>query len=520
MYKLFLIRRYLRRRLIALFAIVSVWLCVFMVIVVISVMGGFLDMVKEHSRGLLSDIIVDNATLQGFPFYQEFIGAMHERLPETVEAATPAIYNYGILRVKRTDYTKPVQIVGVRLDEYRRINAFGQSLYYDKYYPETTTLAARAKPLAGFTEEGVPMLPEPFESAWERYQREHPDDPNLPEFQRQPMSPLPGPGLFEVSWSGPEMTGDPMPGAIVGVDLICERLPTGDYREYTPLGSELIVTVLPMTRSGTISGEGPIPMAMRYADRSRTKVYDIDKLCVYVDFELAQRALSMEPQELEDGGQTPARASQVLVKLKPGRDVKEASRQVAALWRDFVTELNLPPMSPEARLMSGVEVETWEERQKDYITAVEKEKVLVTLLFGVISLVAVVLIGCVFYMIVSNKTRDIGIIKSIGASASGVASIFLGFGLAVGVVGSFLGTVSGMIFVHYINDLQDALARFNPNLKVWSPDVYVFDRIPNVVKADEVAVIVLVAVAASVVGALIPAFLAARVWPVDALRYE
>jgi hypothetical protein len=55
-----------------------------------------------------------------------------------------------------------------------------------------------------------------------------------------------------------------MPGAIVGIDLICERLPTGDYKEYTPLGSELIVTVLPMTRSGSISGEGPIPMAMRY----------------------------------------------------------------------------------------------------------------------------------------------------------------------------------------------------------------------------------------------------------------
>jgi ABC-type lipoprotein release transport system permease subunit len=87
-------------------------------------------------------------------------------------------------------------------------------------------------------------------------------------------------------------------------------------------------------------------------------------------------------------------------------------------------------------------------------------------------------------------------------------------------VGSLLGTISGVIFVHYINDLQDWLARWNPNLKVWSPDVYVFDSIPNVVKPFEVSMIVGVALVASVVGALIPAILAARVWPVEALRYE
>jgi ABC-type lipoprotein release transport system permease subunit len=73
MYKLFLALRYLRKKLIALFAVGSVTLCVFMVLVVISVMGGFLEMVKERSRGLLSDIVVDNGSLQGFPYYEEFV---------------------------------------------------------------------------------------------------------------------------------------------------------------------------------------------------------------------------------------------------------------------------------------------------------------------------------------------------------------------------------------------------------------------------------------------------------------
>jgi lipoprotein-releasing system permease protein len=171
-------------------------------------------------------------------------------------------------------------------------------------------------------------------------------------------------------------------------------------------------------------------------------------------------------------------------------------------------------------LLAKVKIETWEQRQVQFIAAVEKEKVLVTILFALISLVAVVLIGCIFYMIVEKKTKDIGIVKSVGATSRGVAGIFIGYGAAVGVVGAFLGTVSAIIFVRYINEIQGLLAKLNPKLRVWSPEVYTFDRIPNVVKFQEAGVIVLIAIIAAMLGALLPAVLAARIWPVDALRYE
>ena len=103
MYKLFFALRYLRRRRVAVFAVLSVWLCVAMVLIVISVMGGFLDMVKERSRGLLGDLIVDNATLEGFPYYQEFIDQLYKEMPDQVEVATPVIYNYGLIRMERGD---------------------------------------------------------------------------------------------------------------------------------------------------------------------------------------------------------------------------------------------------------------------------------------------------------------------------------------------------------------------------------------------------------------------------------
>ena len=85
-----------------------------MVLIVFSVMDGFLDNIKQHSRGILSDIVIDNATLQGFPYYDEFRDQLRERLPDTVELVTPVIYNYGIMRVRDSNFTKPVRVVGVR----------------------------------------------------------------------------------------------------------------------------------------------------------------------------------------------------------------------------------------------------------------------------------------------------------------------------------------------------------------------------------------------------------------------
>ena len=145
---------------------------------------------------------------------------------------------------------------------------------------------------------------------------------------------------------------------------------------------------------------------------------------------------------------------------------------------------------------------------------------LVTFLFALISMVAIVLLGCIFYMIVEKKTRDIGTLKALGASSGGVASIFLCYALVVGISGSILGTIVGSLFVWNINGIQDFWATLNPQLRVWSPEVYSFDKIPEVVKTADAVWVASIAVVSSIVGSLIPAALAGRVWPVQALRYE
>ena len=99
MYKWFLAWRYMHTKLIAFFGVASVMLCVAMVLVVVSVMGGFLDTIRARSRGLHSEVVLEAGTLQGFPYYDEFAQRLIAGLGDAVTIATPAIYTYGIFRV-------------------------------------------------------------------------------------------------------------------------------------------------------------------------------------------------------------------------------------------------------------------------------------------------------------------------------------------------------------------------------------------------------------------------------------
>ena len=70
------------------------------------------------------------------------------------------------------------------------------------------------------------------------------------------------------------------------------------------------------------------------------------------------------------------------------------------------------------------------------------------------------------------------------------------------------------------DDIQDFLASLHPQLRVWSPDVYSFDKIPEVVKRADAIWVACCAIIASISGSMFPAYIAGKVWPVDALRYE
>src|SRR5688500_14142591 len=126
MYKLHLILKYLRKRRIAWVSLIAVMLCTAMVLVVISVMGGWLRMFRASFQGLSGDIVVRSDSRTGFPYYEEMIAEL-EKLPQ-IEAAAPLIETYGLVNIDNT-IRKPVQVVGISLDRIGRVNGFWDSLY-------------------------------------------------------------------------------------------------------------------------------------------------------------------------------------------------------------------------------------------------------------------------------------------------------------------------------------------------------------------------------------------------------
>ena len=144
--------------------------------------------------------------------------------------------------------------------------------------------------------------------------------------------------------------------------------------------------------------------------------------------------------------------------------------------------------------------------------------ILNVLLFMIIAVAGFGILA-IFFMIVVEKTRDIGILKSLGASSGGIMGIFLAYGLSLGMVGSGAGLVIGLLFVANINEIADVLAWITGQ-EVFDPTIYYFQKIPTIVEPLTVAWIVAGAMLIAVVASILPARRAARLHPVEALRYE
>ena len=231
MYKFFLTLRYLRKRRIAYFAIMAVALCVAMVLVVHSVMSGFLDTVRNSSRRLLGDVILEVGSMESFPFYDEFIAELHEQMGDRIVAATPVIINAGLLKLQgglEMVRTYMVYINGIRLETYARINSFGDGLYYDEHFPGTTTFADAPMPMWYYDDHDLPRLADEYEEPLARYQEKTGHPKITGKHVRLPGQPYPGPGYFQRYWEGEDedrtQSGEPLPGLIVGVEMVTSEL--------------------------------------------------------------------------------------------------------------------------------------------------------------------------------------------------------------------------------------------------------------------------------------------------------
>ena len=426
MYKLHLILKYLRKRRIAWVSLIAVMLCTTMVLVVISVMGGWLRMFRESfpwfERRYFHRVAV---RCTGFGNYQQMIDQI-DQLPE-VEAAVPVIRTFGLMKINRGS-PDAVQVLGYPAD-IGKVNNFPQSLHRQYEVPEQEAEDAKkagkpAPDLKPATQPSFALLPDvPYEDI-------RPNDKQA----RQRPGMIVGAGVVGI---GKDKNGD-------------VQRPLGLYDAYVRLEV--------MGLSGdevSLEGAKPTPNYYWIVDDSRTQIWQFDSKTVYVPFDVLQKDLGMKERvavnpDTNEKRVVPARTTDIHIKAKPGVDLYPLKNKIVKIvggfYPDAVDGID-PPIA----------VETWEEANKTWLGAVEKEKTLVTLLFAMISIVAIFLIFCIFYMIVVENTRDIGIIKSVGATSEGVAGIFLGYGLTIGIIGSALGLLFGYLIVHNINFLHEQM---------------------------------------------------------------
>jgi lipoprotein-releasing system permease protein len=164
-------------------------------------------------------------------------------------------------------------------------------------------------------------------------------------------------------------------------------------------------------------------------------------------------------------------------------------------------------------------VETWEERQSNLLKAVNNEKFLLAFVLFFIVVVACFTIFATLTMTVAEKTRDIGVLRALGATPGGIMSIFMINGTLVGMVGAGLGYVLGMLVATNVNPIRIFL-REKFEWEIFPPDIYLFDNIPTYIDHAAVLNFALGACAWALFFATIPALRAARLRPVRALRYE
>ena len=161
----------------------------------------------------------------------------------------------------------------------------------------------------------------------------------------------------------------------------------------------------------------------------------------------------------------------------------------------------------------------WQQANSGIVNAVEIERNVMFLILSLIILVAAFNIISGMIMMVKDKGRDIAILRTMGASRGMILRIFMLSGASIGVVGTLAGFALGVVFTKNIEAIRHFLEAIL-HVNLFSPEIRFFTRIPAHLDVGEIASVVLMALALSFLATLYPSWRAARLDPVEGLRYE
>ncbi len=162
---------------------------------------------------------------------------------------------------------------------------------------------------------------------------------------------------------------------------------------------------------------------------------------------------------------------------------------------------------------------TWREASGAFLSALDVERRVMFIILSMVVLIAALNIISGMVMLVKNKGRDIGILRTIGLTRGAIMRIFFLCGSLIGVTGTVFGVILGCLFAYFIQDIQKVVEWVSGG-SVWNPEIRYLTEIPALLRPWDVAAVAGMALALSFLITLIPARNAARLDPVEALRYE
>jgi lipoprotein-releasing system permease protein len=521
-------------------SIISVMLGVATMIIVNAVMAGFSHQMRDRIHGILSDIVFEARGSEGFPDSDWHMQRIRRLVGDQIEGMTPTAHTPAMItyysRATGQSTSRQVMLVGIDERTYDQVGVFGQYLQH----PENRKHLSWELRERGYdthdhqadadsqdrTEMGTAgwewrRIWAEHEKQWQEIERmRHAGDQATPRDQTTSTVAAPA----SSTQSQPDAGGATQPalsaaqdpftkgddpfnkqkqpakvfdrgkeqftGAILGIALASYRDRTGVDKFVLVPGDDVQLTFpnagLPPT---AVSGNFTI------VDFYESKMSEYDSTFVFVPLQELQQLRGMY-----DPKTGIRNVSAIQIKLKPGVDADEVCDKLRGEFPMF-------------------SISTWREKQGPLLAAVQMESAVLNLLLFMIIAVAGFGILATFFMIVVEKTRDIGILKSLGASSSGILGIFLSYGLALGIVGSGVGTILGLLFVHYINTIRSGV-EWLTGQKVFDPAIYYFYKIPTIIEPVTVAWIVGGTLLIAVMASILPALRAALLHPVEALRYE
>ena len=296
------------------------------------------------------------------------------------------------------------------------------------------------------------------------------------------------------------------PADLKARELIAGNITAGDLDSFTEDGEAVLIgsrmaqklglkvgdslTLISPQGTTTVMGTVPRMKSYRIAALFQVGMYEYDSTFIYLPLPAAQLFFRL-----------PGRVNGIEVFAEDPDQVRDLRRRI------------------NQELGPGYRTLDWQQANSSFFNAIQVERNVMFLILTLIILVAAFNIISSLIMLVKDKGRDIAVLRTMGATRGMVQRIFFLSGASVGVIGTVAGLILGVVFSDNIQSIQHGLESLI-GTDLWNAEIRFLTQIPAVIDWSEVVTVLAMALGLSFAATIYPSWRAARLDPVEALRYE